>query len=295
MAKWGRRPVGRRGRPWGGWLALASVIVSASTLPAPSPVGASPAGPPKVVVLGDSTALTLGYALAATAPSGTAVTNAGLFGCGLAIASYASNDPPNPGLAMVGACNSSTPPDQRWPALDAQAVADTGPGDQVLFLAGAWDTQDLYVYDQWTSILSSPFRRYLLGQMEKAVLVATAHGAHLDFLTMPCMDPGYEYGQPPGPTFTQHRRTLFNDLIHETAKLFPTKVSVIAYGKLLCPTGTFAYYLNGVQVRSPDGIHTPAYAPGNIFANNASKSVAHKFYVWLRPRLWPRIIAKKAS
>lgn len=38
-----------------------------------------------MVVLGDSTALTLGFARATTMPKGTTVSNGGLYGCGLAV------------------------------------------------------------------------------------------------------------------------------------------------------------------------------------------------------------------
>ena len=68
-----------------------------------------PPTPRVVVVLGDSTALTLGYALAATAPPGTTVVNGGLYGCGLAVGSWVSNDPPTPQLQMFPACNEVDP------------------------------------------------------------------------------------------------------------------------------------------------------------------------------------------
>jgi hypothetical protein len=72
-------------------------------------------------------------------------------------------------------------------------------------------------------------------------------------------------------------------------------VSVVAYGQLLSPQGLFTEYLDGVQVRSPDGVHTPSYAKGNVFVNNASEAVANAFYNWLAPRFWPLIIASSGS
>ena len=53
-------------------------------------------------------------ALAATAPIGTTVENGGLYGCGFAVGSWASNDPPSPQLQMFPACNEATPPAGRW-------------------------------------------------------------------------------------------------------------------------------------------------------------------------------------
>ena len=80
-----------------------------------------------MVVLGDSTALTLGYVLAATAPPGTRVVTDGLYGCGLAIGSWVSNDPPTAQLAMFPACNEATAADRQWPRLDELSVSGTAP------------------------------------------------------------------------------------------------------------------------------------------------------------------------
>jgi hypothetical protein len=53
----------------------------------------------------------------------------------------------------------------------------------------------------------------------------------------------------------------------------------------------FTTHVDGVQVRAADGIHTPAYDPDDIFADNASAAVAHAFDNWLSPRLWPELSA----
>jgi hypothetical protein len=53
----------------------------------------------------------------------------------------------------------------------------------------------------------------------------------------------------------------------------------------------YSEFRDGVQIRTPDGIHTPAYDPENIFANNSTKPVADAFYNWLGPKIWPKITA----
>jgi hypothetical protein len=246
-----------------------------------------------VVVLGDSTSLTLGHALAETAPVGTTVHNDGQFGCGLAIASAASGNPPQPGLSMFPPCNSATAADEQWPAIYARAVADTGPGDVVLFLAGRWETQGILRDGHWTNILSPSFQAYELSQMRQLADVATAHGAHLDFLTMACMDPGAAIGEPPGPSDSPARRDIYNHLLRRAASPFGDKVSVLDYGSILCPDGHYSEFLDGVQVRTADGIHTPSYASGNGYVGNSPQAVAQSFYAWLSPRIWPQIIARR--
>jgi hypothetical protein len=253
------------------------------------------AQPPLLVVLGDSTALTLGAALAATAPPGTTVVNGGLFGCGLAIATNASNTPPQLQLAMFPACNAASPAGKQWPAEDTKAVAGTAPGDLVLFVAGSWEVQDLLQDGQWTNIEEPSFQRYELSQMRKAVEIGTAHGAHFDFTTMPALAAGAAFHEAPFPEDSSARRMIYDQLITKVADEFPGSVSVVDYGKLLSPQGVFTEYLDGVQVRTADGVHTPAYSPGNAFVGNSTASVAHAFYNWIAPRIWPLIIDSNPS
>jgi len=247
--------------------------------------------PAKVVALGDSTALTLSFALSATAPTGTTVVDGGLFGCGVVMGTYASNDPPTPQLAMFPACNSAAPVSQQWPARDTASVAGTGPGDVVLFVAGTWEVQDVLRNGRWTNIEQPSDRRYILAQLRRLTAIATAHGAHLELFTLPAIAAGAGLHQGPLPEDSALRRHLYNRLVREVAAEYPRRVSVLDYAAILSPGGVFAATVDGVQVRTPDGVHTPSYAPGNVFAGNSTEAEAHDFYNWLSPKLWPVLIA----
>jgi len=277
-----------------------AVVVAGTVAPAVAAVAVRPyratgtADPPKVVVLGDSTALTLGVALAATAPSGTTVENGGLYGCGLATASWVSNDPPHPQLQMFPACNEATPAVDQWPALDADRISDTRPGDIILFVAGTWEVQDLLRNGRWSNIGQRSFQSYELDQMRKVVRIGTAHGAHFDFATMPATGTAADSPEASRSDLAQ-RRSIYDRLIREVASEYTGTVSIVGYGQVISPGGMYREFLDGVQVRSPDGVHTPAYAPGNAFAGNATEPVAHAFYDWLSPRLWPLIVATDPS
>jgi hypothetical protein len=126
--------------------------------------------------------------------------------------------------------------------------------------------------------------------MRKAVEIATSHGAHLDFTTLPALAAGAAFGDSPFPMDSPGRRLIYDHLIAEVAAEFPGSVSVIDYGRILSPRGVYTEYLDGVQVRTPDGIHTPAYAPGNVFVGNSTAAAAQGFDNWLSPRSWPLII-----
>ncbi len=274
---------------------LAAVLSAFLSGAAPASASTALEHPGKVVVLGDSNALTLGFALQATAPRGTGVDNAAIFACGLAIAAEAAGSPGGGGLPMEEACNQATPPSQQWPALDRQAVAQTRPGDLIVFLAGHWETQWLLRDGTWQNITQPAFRRYEMAQLETLVSLATGHGAHLDLLTMPCMDGNYQFGRPPGATDSMVPRDLYNSLLEAVAQRSHGRATVVDFGRLVCPTGHFQLRIDGVQVRTVDGVHTPSYAPGNIFADNASFAVAHAFYSWLGPRLWPLLLHQEPA
>ena len=284
-------------------VATVAVIVVGTLVPATAAVRVnrfrgpiSESKPPLVLVLGDSTAYTLGFALTATAPAGTTVVNGGLFGCGLVIGTSVSNAPPKPELAMFPDCNSATPISGQWPAVDSRAVAVTAPGDVVLFLAGTWETQDILRNGRWMYIGEPSYQRYILSQMRLAVAIGTMHGAHFDFATMPALAAGApQHAESAYPENASTRRLIYNRLVRKVAAEFPGKVSVVDYGALLAPHGVFTEHQDGVQVRTSDGIHTPAYAPGNPFAGNSTEAQANAFYNWLSPRIWPLLLASNPS
>jgi hypothetical protein len=193
-------------------------------------------------------------------------------------------------MGMTPRCNESSPTDQQWPAIDTASVAGTTRGDVVFFLAGTWEVLDLFRAGRWTNITEPSFRRYEFGQLRELVRIASSHGAHVDLATMPAMADENRSAGASHPNSAQ-RQHAYNRLLKEVARELPRTVSIVGYSQLLSPHGVFHEYLDGVQVRSSDGVHTPAYAPGNEFADNATEAVADTFYDWLSPRLWSLIIA----
>jgi hypothetical protein len=266
-------------------LTVVAVAVSVGATDTPvAPAAGAPAAP-EVVLLGDSTALTLGVALAATAPAGVRVVNAALWGCGLSIAV-------STGLDRVAPCNQATPPSGQWPALDARAVASTGPGDVVAFLAGHWETGETLFADGSEENITQPsFQRMESARLETLYRTATAHGAHLDLLTMPAMDGDYAFGTAVSPTDDPSRGAVYNRLLAGLADRHPGRVSVVPFGRMVSPTGRFQLVVDGVQVRTTDGVHTPSYVPGNPFAGDTDdQAMADRFYTWIGPRLWPVLL-----
>ncbi len=284
--------------------ATVAVVVAGTAAPAVAAVGvhrytalpySAPSRPPLVVVLGDSTGQTLGVALQRTAPPGTRVVDAGLFGCGLATGTWVSNDPPTKQLPMFPDCNQNSPTDRLWPALDARVLARVGRGDLVVFVGGTWEVQDILRNGHWSNITQPAFQRYELAQMETVVRLATAHGAHLVFTTIPATAVGASFHERPFPEDSPRRHRIYDHLLQQVAAAHRRHVAVLDLGAVLSPGATFHQYLDGVQVRTADGVHTPAYDPGNAFVDNSSQGVADAFYNWLSPRIWPRLLSAGAG
>ncbi len=270
----------------------AGMVLGLTVLAIPGTSGAlgPPAPPRHVVVLGDSMALNLSMALTATAPPQTSVETGATFGCGLAMGSEISAYPPRPGLPSAPACNEGTPPAARWPALDARAVADTGPGDVVVFLAGHDDTTDILQHGRWRNITMPAFQRDELGQLRELIALSTVHGARIELFTLPCTNTGFAYHLRPQPDDRPPRRQIYNDLLRRAARASSGRASVIDFGRLVCPSGRFQLSLGGVQVRSRDGVHLPSYSAGNPYVTDASPAIAERFYRWLGPRIWSPLL-----
>ena len=102
-------------------------------------------------------------------------------------------------------------------------MAGTAPGDVVIFVAGAWEVQDLLRNGRWVNIEEPSFQQYELSQMRKAVEIGTSHGAHLDFTTLPALAAGAAFGEPPFPMDSPGRRLIYDRLLDEVAAEFPVR------------------------------------------------------------------------
>jgi hypothetical protein len=274
----------------------ATTTTTTTTISTVPPLPPSPGSPWRVLVVGDSTALTLEWALAQTASSYDAqVSNGATFMCGVAIGSEASSDDgKGPTLSMVPACNSATPASQQWPALWRDDISQFQP-QLVVMLAGRWETTDRMYEGRWMNILDKPFADYVEHQLKLAVAIATSKGAHVDMLTSACADSAPYFASEHLPDTAVNddsnvRLAAYNKLLRDSVQGAPN-ASVVDFDALLCPGGQFERSIDGVVVRPLDGVHTPSYSPGNPFVSNSTSQVADAFAAWLAPRLWPELLA----
>jgi peptidoglycan/LPS O-acetylase OafA/YrhL/lysophospholipase L1-like esterase len=256
----------------------AIALLAATTVPSvaansPVPKVAAPAahdlGPKvKVLIVGDSTAFTLTIGLSTHASSyGIASTNGGILGCGITVGTeYQAQGVDYP---MVASC-SGAPPAKQWYQVWADKVAAIQP-NVVMILAGRWEVTTRTYDGKWTNIENPTYAAYVKSQLERAVSVAGAGGAHVVLLTAPCYDTGEQPNGAPWPEDSRARLAIYNDLVRQVAAASPN-TSLLNFNAMACPGGHYEEYMDGQQVRLPDGIHF-TFTGGNVFAS----------------RIWPEI------
>jgi len=249
---------------------------STSTLPG-APATAAPV---RVLMFGDSVALTLGIGLSYPpdqAKYGYVLSDKGILGCGVV---------DGPEVELMGtrditppACDGAPPQpgapadQQPWAYQWLDAMNEVKP-NVVVLLAGRWEVVDREYQGSWTNILNPVYAGYVKQQLEKASQIVTATGAHMVFLTAPCTDEGEQPDGSPWPEDNPARLAVFNKLVRQVAAEHPATDSVVDLNAAVCPGGKFAGTVDGVVLRRTDGVHFTT--PGGI---------------WLVPKLMPAIVA----
>lgn len=278
--------------------ALAAVTVLASTIgPGPSATVAQSAlrplpataidgtvpqnladTPIRVLLVGDSTALTLGFGLSEatelTKYHMMTILDEGILGCGVAqgttytddgvpgaILGYPCMPDPARGKCPPGGIFSrdQNVPCQEWPSAWEDWIHEFQP-NVVVLLAGGSEVYDRVYDGRTTNILNPAFASYVRSELEKAVRVATSRGAFVVLMSAPCYDHGEQPDGAPWPEDSPARIAVYNDLLRQVASQHPGTVYVQDLHSLICPDDTYHETLNGVQIRQPDGVH---FAIGN--------------------------------
>ena len=261
--------------------AAADAHGSTSTTTSTTAPATSVAGPPvKVLLFGDSVALTLGLGLGEQSTQDKydyQLTDRGILGCGVV---------DGPQVELMGtrydtplACGGSgvTPGgaavNEPWPDQWRDAITQDKP-NVVVLLAGRWEVVDRQYNGKWTNILNPTYAAYVKSQLEQASQLVTATGAHMVFLTAPCTDEGEQPDGDAWPEDSPARLAVYNKLVREVAAEHPTTDSAVDLFGAACPGKKFATKVGGVTIRDTDGVHFTA-AGG----------------VYVAPKIMPAIVA----
>ena len=158
-----------------------------------------------------------------------------------------------------------------WPRIWRAAIARDDP-DVAFILVGRWETMDRVLDGRWTHIGDPEFDAHLRSELDLAIRVAGARGAHVLLATEPYNRRGEKLDGSLYPEDEPKRVTAWNQLLRSVASSHPN-VKVIEFGERVSPGGRFSWTAGGYQVRS-DGLHlTPSGVQG-----------------WIAPWLLPQLV-----
>jgi hypothetical protein len=194
-------------------------------------------------------ALTLGYGFPDSARRyGVDVTDAALLGCGLA-----QGGPYRYFGEVQPALDRCADWETRWSDL-----VDRYQPDVVALLVGRWEVMDRVHDGRWMHVGQPVFDAYLTDELERAVSVLSRRGATVALLTAPA----YHRGERPDgrlwPEDDVARVRRWNELLAEVAARHPGDAGVVDFGGRLSPEGRAVGVIDGVRVRSSDGVHVTA-------------------------------------
>jgi hypothetical protein len=211
-------------------------------------VGAFGRHPIKVLLLGDSIALTLGVGLELQSESGYGVEifNHSTLGCDL-----------DPTLAIItsGKIGLATPGCPEWRGLWPFLTAYVHPAVVVLGV-GRWETGYHFFEGHWVNISSPVWADHVASDLRDAVRIFTTFGARVALLNMPYIDPPDRQANGlPFPENTAGFSNDYNAVAARVAAADPSQVSVIPFNRMLDPDGHYTSEVDGVDTRWSDGIH----------------------------------------
>ena len=218
--------------------------------------------PVRVLLFGDSIALTLGLGLGEQNVQDKydyQLTDKGILGCGVVNGPQVElmgtrYETPQP-CGGPGTEPGGTAANEPWTNQWLSAINDVKPNVAVL-LAGRWEVVDREYQGTWTNILHPAFAAYVKSQLDQASQLVTSTGTHMVFLTAPCTDEGEQPDGAPWPEDNAARLAVYNKLVRQVAAAHPTTDSVVDLFGAACPKGKYAGTVHGVAIRqASDGVH----------------------------------------
>ncbi len=219
----------------------------------PAAVGTAPAiaGREKILIAGDSVALSLANGLIPEqAQYKVQIDNGGLLGCGVARGGPSRFRDKLYDLPSFCAT---------WPQLRAQQLAKAKP-DLVALLVGRWEVLNRQWNGRWTHIGDPAFDAYLASELDRAIDVLSATGKRVALLTLPCVQPKESADGTPYPEDQPQRIDRFNQLLRAAQARHPKQSVIVDLYSMVCPGGHFTATMDGVTIRSEDGAHFPGTA-----------------------------------
>jgi peptidoglycan/LPS O-acetylase OafA/YrhL len=227
-------------------------------------LAAAPPGPPvRVLLVGDSVAFMLGNGLGLVSHQyGIALDNMGLSGCSLEDSTYRIQD------FVVEPPPQCTDRQAAW----TRELKSVKP--QVVVFLARLDIVDRLELGSWVHIGQSTYDTSLRTDLGHAVAALSSTGARVVLATTPYYSSGETLDGSRWTEDAPWRVRHFNVMLRQVAAEHPGVVSVLDLNRMVDPEGHYQAVINGVPVRSTDGVHF---------------TWAGDF--WLAPRILPQLRA----
>jgi hypothetical protein len=249
-------------------------------LPATRPADLPGGQDVRVLLLGDSMALTLGVGLGTDAGRwGVSLDNQGKVGCDLNPSSIVN---------IEGSITQAAQGCVGWPTTWRRLVDRLNP-DVVAVELGRWEVSDRIIDGKWTQIGKPAWDDVYASELAEAIRILSSKGAHVVIFTLPYIQQTTEAPNGEPWDINQPVRTNeYNALVRRVVARSGGRASVIDLNRLLDPAGTYTSYLDGVRVRNADDEHIsvaggellrPLMLPTLVqlgLAHDAARVAAHK-------------------
>jgi peptidoglycan/LPS O-acetylase OafA/YrhL len=238
-----------------GALVLGFCILGAERANAYPPVPAAPpastASPSTTLILGDSIAFTLAFALAPSAPHySLRIVDGTIIGCGIVPSTAAQLHAQV--RHRLARCELGPHDSSLLPAWWSQRIGATRPR-LVVLLAGRWEERNLLIGRQWYSINSPRIQGLMASSIRTISADSASAGARLVVLNMPCAWDGERQDGAPWVENTPERQREYNEQLRRDAAA--VGAGYFDLNRWACPTGRLQYFIDGVMVRRSDGEH----------------------------------------
>jgi hypothetical protein len=232
-------------------LSTATASTSVSFHPPAMHNGGIYAGPPvKLLLVGDSTAFTLGIGLGAYKKDyNIEWYNRGTLGCGVA---QGTEFQLHGVVYPVNSLCSGNKDKEQWSQAWRDEIQTIHP-NVVMILAGRLEVVNRTYDGRWTDILQPGFAAYVNRQLTFAVDIASSGGARVILLTAPCYDTGEQPDGRPWPEDSRQRLAKYNQILGSVAAS-TRNVTLFDFNDLVCPDGHYQSHIDGYDVRY-DGVH----------------------------------------
>jgi len=192
---------------------------------------AAVSAPIRVMLLGDSVALSMGWGLEREGPaSGLSVWNKGGLGCG-----FLPGDEELDAYGKWSAAKADTCKEWRSAWL---SDVDAFQPDVVVVLFGPWDTLELKVEDRLLEVGAPEWEAYALKELSHTVDVLSSRGAKVMLVTSPCFKPrDLGVDAAADVRLNPQRVDELNDLYWEFARQHADQVVIADLNRLVCPEG----------------------------------------------------------